>query len=73
MAKHIISSHPDIDRSQNGDLFKAKIEERCDLNLQRYITEATEIEWRVNSGEQLLNSKGEWGRVSLKRLTVDNT
>ena len=33
-----------------------------------YITEALRIKEAKDTGKQLLNSKGEWARVALKRL-----
>ena len=39
-------------------------------NLQRYLWEALRIREAKETGEQLLNSKGEWARVALKRLVV---
>ena len=38
--------------------------------MQRYVAEALHIKEAKDAGENLLNSKGEWARVALKRLMV---
>ena len=39
-------------------------------NSRRYISEAVAIAKANGEGVELLNSKGEWSRVTLRRLTV---
>ena len=39
-------------------------------NLQRCLGEAIQIREHARKGADLLNSKGEWGRINLKRLAV---
>ena len=40
------------------------------LPVLRYLGEALEIRDAADKGEELLNSRGEWGRVQLKRLAL---
>ena len=71
MTKHFVQSHPNVDRS-TPNLFSASVVQgSIKHNVERFVTEAIEIEDRVTSREhEMLNSKGEWGRVCLKRLVV---
>ena len=39
-------------------------------SLERYIQEAMQIKTLAEGEGEALNSKGEWGRVALRRLTV---
>ena len=52
--------------------FKTKIVGRSHIpgNLHRYLTEAVAIAEAKAAGADLLNSKGEWGRVRLQRLSL---
>ena len=71
MAKHYCTAHPEVDKA-NNKLFNAKIIGTSNIthNIVRYITEAATIEDRVNKGDNIVNSRGEWGRVQLRRLAV---
>ena len=74
MAKHYSAAHPEVDLKAGSRLFTAKAVGRPNIphNITRYITEAAIIEERVSSlgPDMVLNSRGEWGRVQLRRLTV---
>ena len=39
-------------------------------NLRRYVTEAIRIEEAQQQGEGLMNARGEWGRVALRRIDI---
>ena len=39
-------------------------------NLERYLIEALQIEKTRRSGILIINGKGEWGRITLPRLSV---
>ena len=74
MAKHYTAAHPEIDLKAGTRLFTAKAVGRPNIqhNIIRYITEAATIEEKVSNlgPDMVLNSRGEWGRVQLRRLTV---
>ena len=42
-------------------------------NLQRYLMEALKIREAKEEGGTLLNSRGEWARVALKRLVIQDS
>ena len=71
MAKHFASKHPEW---QPGDqapfMFHMVKGPNIQGNLQRYLGEAMQIREHARNGADLLNSKGEWGRINLKRLAV---
>ena len=74
MAKHFKISHSDINtKTSQSVLFTTEIISRRTSNLERYIEEGILIEEAVIENKDHLNSKGEWGRMSTKRLTVQNT
>ena len=71
MAKHFLGQHPDTNRDLNTQLFKVEVIEARKSDLERYIAEGIHIEDAVKEDRiPQLNSKGEWGRVSTKRITV---
>ena len=71
MAKHFMISHPTTPRDLYTQLFEVETVESRQSNLERYITEGITIEDSIKEAKvPQLNSKGEWGRVSTKRLTV---
>ena len=71
MAKHYLISHPTTIRDLSTQLFKVEIVDTNSSNLERYIAEGLAIEDAVKDAKvPQLNSKGEWGRVSTRRLTV---
>ena len=70
IAKHFANAHPGQQSMDNPFTFKILGPGGIQGNLQRYITEALRIKEAKDSGKQLLNSKGEWARVALKRLVV---
>ena len=71
MAKHFVTKHPEW---QPGDqapfMFHMVRGPNIKGNLQRYLGEAMQIREHARNGADLLNSKGEWGRINLKRLAV---
>ena len=70
IAKHFTNTHPGQQDMANPFTFKILGPGGIQGNLQRYITEALRIKEAKDTGKQLLNSKGEWARVALKRLIV---
>ena len=72
MARHYSSEHPDWDPNSNVLPFTSKMLKGPNIqgNLQRYLSEALLIRDFTDSGEKLLNGRGEWGRTSLKRLAI---
>ena len=71
LTKHILAKHPDLDLSR-GMSFKTRIVGRNHIpgNVHRFLTEAVAIAEAKAAGADLLNSKGEWGRVKLQRLAL---
>ena len=71
LTKHILAKHPELDLS-GGMPFKTRIVGRNHIpgNLHRFLTEAVAIAEAKAAGADLLNSKGEWGRVRLQRLAL---
>ena len=72
ITKHFSLDHPEVDRNEER-LFEMRIIDKTRTsNLERYISEGIKIEEAnlARGGGKQLNSKGEWGRVSIKRLTV---
>ena len=70
IAKHYLAEHPGEEGDTHPFTFKILGGAGINGNLQRYITEALRIREAKEAGETLLNSKGEWARVALKRLVV---
>ena len=72
ITKHFSLDHPEVDRNEER-LFELRIIDKTRTsNLERYISEGIKIEEAnlARGGGKQLNSRGEWGRVSIKRLTV---
>ena len=63
-------AHPGEQGEENPFTFKVLGGSGITGNLQRYLWEALRIREAKEAGGQLLNSKGEWARVALKRLVV---
>ena len=74
IAKHYHISHQNVNtRDTNVQLFKVEVLSRKESNLERFISEGIWIEDSIKEGiQEQLNSKGEWGRISTKRLTVQD-
>ena len=70
MAKHFSIEHPEMDRTTDK-LFTSSVVDRDEKNLNRYILEGLVIEDNIliNNNTQL-NQRGEWGRITTRRLTV---
>ena len=68
-------SHPDINtKAPDVILFKVTVLSRRASNLERYIEEGIFIEEAlIEDKDEQLNSRGEWGRMSTRRLTVQHT
>ena len=59
---------------KDGPLFFAKILGRRDSNLERFIEEGARIEEGVLEGHGAeMNIRGEWGRISIRRVGVLDT
>merc|ERR1711954_521603 len=71
IVKHFKVKHQDWEHGST-DPFKFTVLRGPNIqgNLQRYLGEALEIREAVDKGHELLNSRGEWGRVQLKRLAL---
>ena len=73
MAKHYATEHPEVDRKTDPTPFTSKVVGQGGMKsyLERYLTEAVTIK-HTQEGEvlKMLNSRGEWGRAKLKRLTA---
>ena len=67
MAKHMVTEHPEEDRTSDK-LFVASVVDRDEKNLCRYIKAGLFIEEGVSNTQ--LNQRGEWGRVSTRRIAV---
>ena len=73
IARHYQAQHPDWkEDGQAGPpfLYKAISGGMVNGDLQRYILEALLIREGKEQGKTLLNSRGEWARVALKRLAI---
>ena len=70
IAKHYAMAHPGEQGEENPFTFKVLGGSGITGNLQRYLWEALRIRETKEAGGQLLNSRGEWARVALKRLVV---
>ena len=71
IAKHFSKEHRDW-TANNDPPFTFSIVRGPNIqgNIQRYLAEAIQIRDHASHGTALLNSKGEWGRINLKRLAV---
>ena len=69
MTKHYAARHPDVNPGRDG-LKMMSITGHIQDNSKRYISEAVAIAKAKEEVVELLNSKGEWSRVALRRLTV---
>ena len=69
MTKHYAASHPEVTPSRDG-LNMTSVTWHIPDNSRRYISEAVAIAKAKKKVLELLNSKGEWSSVTLRRLTV---
>ena len=69
MTRHYSQAHPEVQPGRESLKIKA-ITGHIPDNARRYIGEAIAIQMAKDEGEPLLNSRGEWGRVRLRRLAV---
>ena len=72
MTKHFIEVHQQINEEDEG-LITLSIKDRTRTsNLDRYLAEGyiLEEESKATNRGQQVNSRGEWSRISMKRLTV---
>ena len=71
MSKHWSSCHLEADRASIPEPFTMEIlGAGFGGNLERYAQEALKIKTTKEEGAELLNSRGEWSRVQLRRLVV---
>ena len=71
IAKHFCKEHPDWTPSNNPPLTFSMVRgPNIQGNMQRYLGEAIQYRDHASKGAPLLNSKGEWGRINLKRLAI---
>ena len=69
IVKHYSNAHPGQETAEKLFIFRV-LGAGHGGNLQRYVAEALHIKEAKEAGEELLNSKGDWARVALKRLIV---
>ena len=69
MTKHYGKDHPGV-AVDKGSLVITPLTGHISDNSRRYIGEAVAIAKASSEGVTLLNSKGEWSRVSIRRLIV---
>ena len=67
MSKHMIECHNDME-----PIIKAKIVATYNMTLKRYISEALHLLRMKKMNNNILNLRGEWGKVRLPRLQVSN-
>ena len=73
IARHFSNTHPEIDVRERGGWVTGSVVGNTSFqyNLDRFLREALEIEeGSKNQGVQMLNGRGELGRVSLHRITL---
>ena len=72
--KNAIAKHENMHHAQNrGEYVGEIIEGSIKFNLERFVTEAIQIEKAKRSADtMLLNQKGEWGHFGVTRLQVVN-
>ena len=75
VSKHFLIKHSDVDMDEEGEaLFQVKILGSKMVNMERFIEEGIWIEEGVMEGRvDQMNSKGEWGRVNTRRITVEDS
>ena len=69
MTKHYGKDHPGV-AVDKGSLVITPLTGHISDNSRRFTGEAVAIAKASREGKMLLNSKGEWSRVSIRRLTV---
>ena len=69
MTKHYDKDHPGV-AVDKGSLVITPLTGHISDNSRRYNGEAIAIAKASREGMMLLNSKGEWSRVSIRRLTL---
>ena len=74
ISKHFLIEHREVRMVDGGEaLFSVKILGSRSVNMERYIQEGIWIEEAVNVNRVgHMNSKGEWGRVNTRRITVQD-
>ena len=72
VAKHFQERHPEVGSGLDTYPIVAERVGASGIksNLRRYVTEAIRIEAAQKGGEGLMNARGEWGRVALRRLDI---
>ena len=69
MTRHYAEAHTGVQPGRDCILIKA-ISEQIPDNSQKYIAEAISIQMAKEEGAPLLNSRGEWGMVRLRRFAI---
>ena len=72
MAKPFQERHPEVDLGPDSCPIVAERVGASGIksNLRRYVTEAIRIEEAQQEGEKLMDARGEWGRVALRRMDI---
>ena len=72
VAKPFQERHPEVDLGPDSCPIVAERVGASGIksNLRRYVTEAIRIEEAQQEGEKLMNARGEWGRVALRRMDI---
>ena len=71
MLKHAILHHEDMHPTQVEFGMKVTVSDRSAI--ERQIAEAVKIEREIRKGKKLMNSKGEFNRCEIPRLTVSKS
>ena len=74
ISKHFLIEHREVRMVEGGEaMFSVKILGSRSVNMERYIEEGVWIEEAVKMNKvSQMNSKGEWGRVNTRRITVQD-
>ena len=73
LTRHFRNEHPDVVVGEGRGLVAGRVvgEGSIKYNLDRFLREALEIEEATEDrGTEMLNGRGEWGRVTLTRLAI---
>ena len=70
IAKHFQSQHQDWKWGTSQPFIMAPVGPTRRGNLERLVEEGVRLEDAQSKGETLVNSRGEWGRLRMKRLAV---
>ena len=73
IAKHYFQQHPDWQWGESKPFTMAPVGPSRRGNVERLLEEGVRLEEAQGAGEQLINSKGEWGHLRIKRLAITSS